>query len=317
MSVPATFKYDLSNGAITPVQEGRTAVTYPFLPNGSIGPKVYTRKLLQQEAYYVPATMGLERDSVWAGGDPQAYLISESSPEHVGIGDMLRFTRSYARIPAAQTVYGSRAIQRPIMHDIFSGSSYAVSFDNGATSHVFTSRTAVTIAAGAGWAAPIYKVTHTAHGKAAGELTAVWIGNRLVAAGAIFDVVDANNYHITFFEIGFSAAGFAGFAVAANARYVNGVTSGPCSSKETTTYYLPGVSVGITTLSDVPVITTVIDPVSWLGEIVAYIAAGSLSTYFSIVESGPLERWLAGPIYSQTSISIQMKDALETVSVSA
>lgn len=315
MSVPATFKYDLSNGAITPVQDGRTAVTYPFLPNGSIGPKVYTRRLLQQEAYYVPATMGLERDSVWAGGDPSAYLIAETSPEHTGIGDLLRFTRSYARIPATQTVYGSRVIQRPVMHDIKSGSSYAVSFDNGVTSHVFTSRTTVTITVGTTYTG----VTHTAHGKTVGSFVALWFGDRLLYAGKITVTDTADHYLVDYTEpnVGPATTGSAGYADSASARYVNGVTSGPCSSRETTTFYLPGVSVGITVLSDVPVITTVINPVSWLGEIVAYIAAGSLSTYFSIVESGPLERWLGGPIYSQTSISIQMKDALETVSVSA
>lgn len=417
MSVPATFKYDLSNGAVTPVQEGRTAVAYPFLPNGSIGPKVYTRRLLQQEAYYVPATMGLERDSVWAGGDPQAYLIAETSPEHTGIGDMLRFSRSYARIPATQTVYGSRSIVRPVMHDIFSGSSYAVSFDAGATSHRFTSRISVstvgaittareTVSVSARSPTALASCTFDVTGPTAGtsnfnntssasaiataftdrgltnvnvlkssyEITISWTGaatvnptsgtplvtggsgscnitspEREAAASDTIVVATATRILTTGSAHSGSAGGWmaawngdklvgivkptaasgssvtipaeespwntAGLAIthlafAANAanRYVNGPVH--ASIKEVTDFYLPGVSSGITTAADIALVTPKLDPVSWLGEIVA-------ATAFVVIEGSQLQRWLDGPIYSQTTISAQMSDALDTVAVGA
>jgi hypothetical protein len=249
--------------------------------------------------------------------DPFAYLIAETDPAPVGAAKLVGFTRLYARIPTTQTVYSSRAVQRPIMHDVVSGGSYAVSFDSGVTSHVFTSRAAVTIADGVGYSAPIYAVTHNSHGKSAGDLAAVWSGDRLIAFGPIVDVYNVNTYHISFINEGFPDTGYDAYATDASARYVNGATSGPVSTKHVTSYYLPGVTAGISSPTDIPVVTTKVDPVSWLGEIVAYLAGGSASTYFSTTESGPLERFLDGPIYQQTAISAQMKDALETVSVTA
>ena len=408
MSVPATFKYDLPNSAITPVQEGRTTVAYPFLPNGSIGPKVYTRRLLQQEAYYVPATMGLERDSVWPGGDPQAYLISETSPEHTGIGDMLRFSRTYARIPATQTVYGTRRIQRPILHGIVSGSSYAVSFDNGATSHVWTSRKAVTrifavpatsvvaalpssnvtfieggrtlnIAAnstaaafvsgfnttltgltqvaayvGTGYASLVWtgvmtsitppsganivqqsswnvvlysnsvittpavtSINAVAHGASVGDKVAFWNGNALTDQAVVVAVGGADYFSVQPADLKSTGTPVThcAFSSAAAGRYVTGDVS--VSTKEVTTFYLPLVTTGITTPADISLAAPKIDPVSWLGEIVAYIAGGSLTSYYSAIEGSKLDRWLDGPIYTQTVTSAQMSDALDTVPVGA
>ena len=309
MSAPATFKYDLPNSAITPVQEGRTTVAYPFLPNGSIGPKVYTRRLLQQEAYYVPATMGLERDSVWPGGDPQAYLISETSPEHTGIGDMLRFTRSYARIPATQTVYGSRIIQRPIMHMIAAGGYRAVSVDNGVTSHTIASGNCSSCTSGkvvAGTYEGYTGITKTGHGRSVNDVLLAWTGDGIAQVVTILSVFDAN----TFYVDSSHGAGFIVYALRsnANARYVNGPM--PCTVKVVTSYYLQGVTSGITTPADIPLVTSAIDPVSWLDALVA-------GTAYVVCEGSQLDRWLDGPIYSQTTISVQMSDANEQISVSA
>jgi hypothetical protein len=434
MPTPATYKFDESvSGFVQPVQDGRTAITYPFLPNGSIGPKVYTRNLLQREAYYVPATMGLERDSAWPDGDAQAYLIAESSPEWVGIGDMLRFSRTYARIPAVQTVYGSRTIVRPVMHDIFSGSSYAVSFDNGATSHVFTSRTTVSAVAapdvpntanpangstpgtlssaatisftgnnstqtfaanasdstikdqlstavtGSTASSANFKIARNTGGitvsvvttnttisaissdsatvivtplivlgvasgsgaelftldatdanasskrrvttsiaAVAGRYMALWNGDKLAGWGKVVATDGSTYSDLELSEIpgkDFAATHAAVAGVTAGSRYVNGPVA--VSTKEVTTFYLPLVTAGITTPSDITLVAPKLAPVDWLGEIVAYIAGGSLTSYYSAIEGSQLDRWLDDPIYSQTVISAQMSDALDTVSTSA
>lgn len=417
---PATFKFDDTFAFVRPVQEGRTQVAYPFISLGDRGTKTYSRTLLQREANYVPAVLGFERDSVWPEGDPAAYLISETSPEPVGIGDLLRFTRTYARLPAQQTDYGSRMIDRPVMHDITAGGYYAVSFDNGVTSHVFSARKSVTavgaitladtnqtvtanalpsstitigkvaggtvafstgsdeatiqsaLASALGSSLYVTKgdgnitivgpsmattvkyvgaspvtglevqyntdsttgtlvirstnqtrlfdpltptsirtLTSAAHGGAVGELVAVWNGDKLLGTTKVLAVA-TDTVTIAADEspwsIGSLAVTHLQFADTSSTRYVNGPAN--CTVKEVTDFYLPGVSSGITTPADIALVAPKLDPVSWLTAIQA-------GTTYLVSEGSQLSRWLGGPIYQQTTISVQMSDALDTVAVGA
>lgn len=423
---PATFKFDDTFAFVRPVQEGRTQVAYPFITNGDRGTRTYSRTLLQREANYVPAVLGFERDSVWEGGDPAAFLIAETSPEHTGIGDLVRFTRTYARIPAQQTVYGSRMIDRPVMHDITAGGYYAVSFDNGVTSHVFSARKSVT-AVGAitlattdetitpqslghieisvtgqagtqtfytddsdatiqsacntavtGGGSNRFFITHDAyglhihlspvslvagtndirvvscsdsnieisgsgavgdtisiraakatnvvdpntptnirtltsagHGGAAGDYLAVWNGDKLLGTTKVL-AVTTDTVTIRADEapwaVGSLAVTHLQFADTSSTRYVNGPAN--CTVKEVTDFYLPGVTTGITTPADITLVAPKLDPVSWLTAIQA-------ATAYVVTEGSQLSRWLGGPIYQQTTISVQMSDALDTVAVAA
>jgi hypothetical protein len=71
--------------------------------------------------------------------DPFAYLVEESELSVVepGLG---RFTRLFARIPANQVLPTTTLFARPNLHGLKSGTSYAVSFDDGVSSHLFASR---------------------------------------------------------------------------------------------------------------------------------------------------------------------------------
>ncbi len=420
------IKLDHATGFVQPVQDGRTIPSYPFLINGDIVTKIYQRELVQKEANYVPLKPGTELDSVWPGGDPNAYCLPDGPLQWTGVSDLMRFSRSYARLPAPQTIYGSRLFNRPVMHDVFSGGSYAVSFDNGETSHVFTSRKTVssvgaltggtnvavaaqefgvlphtafsivdggahtsvnyldddvstmqaniegdltdltavavsavpggitiawqgktnwvttaeqdvTIIGGAGIdgsvtflanaptvtdyqasAYPLRTINSTAHGGEAGDWCVLWNGDRIIGMVRVISkttdafVIPCADDQLTSSTLALTHCGFAPDAAA---RYVNGPVA--VSVKEVTTFYLPGVTVGITTPSDIALIVPKITPILWLGEIVAFIAGGSLASYYSVIEGSQLEPWLGGPFYMQTAISAQMSDALDTVSVSA
>lgn len=75
-----------------------------------------------------------------SAADQFAFLCQETPPDAGSLRQgIARISRNYCRLPAQQTDYGSAIITRPVMNDIFSGSSYAVSFDND-RSWVFTSR---------------------------------------------------------------------------------------------------------------------------------------------------------------------------------
>lgn len=113
MATNAT-KFDDAYGYARPVQDGPTSVAYPFIQNGDTAAKIYSHTLVQRESSYVPLAVGTEKDNVWEGGDPNAYNLPDGTPERIGISDLVRFFRSYARIPGTQTSYpGAKFIQLP------------------------------------------------------------------------------------------------------------------------------------------------------------------------------------------------------------
>lgn len=74
--------------------------------------------------------------------NPFEYQVGEEFEEQK-IQDPLFFSRIFASIPGIQYQPTQASFIRPVMHDIKSGTSYAVSFDKGLTSHIFASRLAV------------------------------------------------------------------------------------------------------------------------------------------------------------------------------
>lgn len=76
------------------------------------------------------------------GSDPFAFLVNETPPD---IDFMMgRFTRRYARVPGNQIIPSNQWFTRPVLHNIKSGTSYAVAFDNQKYSWRFDSRVAIT-----------------------------------------------------------------------------------------------------------------------------------------------------------------------------
>lgn len=76
--------------------------------------------------------------------DSLAYIVKETDPVPTGHGNLLRFTRRFARIPGNQVIPSSKYLNRPILNNIKSGSAYACSFGDQAYSHIWTSRISVT-----------------------------------------------------------------------------------------------------------------------------------------------------------------------------
>lgn len=76
--------------------------------------------------------------------DPFAYLAAESSPAPTGIGDLVRFDRTFARIPGQQVTRDYQSFARPNCSGLKSGSTYAASLDGGNSFHLWTSLKSVT-----------------------------------------------------------------------------------------------------------------------------------------------------------------------------
>lgn len=386
---------------------------------------------------YLPTTSATRtsslrtRDAVDNSGDTAAdyfaFLCQETPPDAGSLRQgIARLSRTYMRVPAAQTDYGSSIINRPKMNNIKSGSSYAASFDDdtsvvwsarktvnsistpeapanssvespatigtlpasvtisftgntgtqtfaanasdatikdqlstavtgstasaanfkivrnvtGVTVSVVTTNTTVSaissdaasvvvtplitlgLATG-GVAMEIFSfeaatvnaasirtlTTSAAHGFSAGNLVALWNGDKLVGTGTMVAAPTTTTLTIELKEIpgkDFAVTNCA--RMNDGTRYVNGPVS--VSTKIVTDFYYPGWSPGITTPADIALVTPQLDPISWLGLIVA-------GTTYGVIEGSQLEKYLGGPFYSQTTVSAQMSDALDTVSASS
>lgn len=145
------------------------------------------------------------------------------------------------------------------------------------------------------------------HGASVGEKCGLWNGNTLVQTGNVAGVTDS--YNITVLISDLSSPDFnitnATFAAAASYRYANGAKM--VRTKSVKEFYLPTVTGGITTYSDIPVVTTYTSPQAWLDQIVA-------GSSFVAIDSGNVEQWM-GPIYYRDTVSCLMSSALESLSL--
>lgn len=148
-------------------------------------------------------------------------------------------------------------------------------------------------------------INATSHGGVAGDKVALWNGDKLIKTSVVVAVNSANQFTIPLEDLPGADAVITAVAMSSDAAacYANGPKV--CTVREVTTFYLPGVSTGITTYADIPTQTTYLDPVSWLGRIVA-------ASTWAAVEVSDVSQWL-GPILKQSVTEIQMDDALDSV----
>lgn len=108
----------------------------PYIPTTSAE---VTRSLAYVDGVSTPKIYGNNQPFMDYDQDSLAWIVDESEPVHTGVGNLLRFTRRFARIPANQVIASSKYIDRPSVHGAKSGTAYGVSFRDG-YDHIFTSR---------------------------------------------------------------------------------------------------------------------------------------------------------------------------------
>lgn len=158
------------------------------------------------------------------------------------------------------------------------------------------------------FAASVRALTSTAHGGAVGNRVALYSGARIVAMSTV-QAVTANTFSVFTKDIPESAIVIdsAVFDKDAALRYVAGPV--PVSTKITETFYLPGVSGGITTPADITLAAPQTDPVSWFGLLTS-------SATYAVIDGAELEQW-RGPIFRVTKTEADMSDAKISVAITA
>jgi hypothetical protein len=88
---------------------------YPFRKNGDRETAIFQQEYWQRASTFVPSELKVPHET-----HRDFYLISESEPVDVlpGAG-VLRFVRTYAKVPATQTVSASRFIPKPEISGLF------------------------------------------------------------------------------------------------------------------------------------------------------------------------------------------------------
>lgn len=153
-------------------------------------------------------------------------------------------------------------------------------------------------------------VTAAGHGGLAGNRVALYNGDRIVALSKVVaKTTDTFTFQTADLPGADAEVTACVFDEDAATRYENGPID--CSARTVVRFYLPGVTSGVTTMSDVPNFTPKTSPLAWAGEVVAYAASPSTATY-SAIETAALERWLDGPILVKRVVELQLADALTT-----
>jgi hypothetical protein len=160
-----TTAYDSPTAYLEPTPSGPPQRIWPFLANRDRITTLATYPYRQRAATYQPGAIGYETDPA----DPLAYLTAETDLTPSGPG-LVRFARTYARIPTPQIIPTTRLFERPNLHGAKSGSTYAVSFDDGATSWIFSSRLSISAIA------TLDRATKTVTGTTSGSGTVTGTG---------------------------------------------------------------------------------------------------------------------------------------------
>jgi hypothetical protein len=292
-------------------QSGPTRVSYPFLnyPTKDKVTKRYDITGWVLPGSYTPANaLSTYPGDGTIAADNVAYLVNESEPQLVA--GSYSVDRAYCNIPNTQTRWGSQIIVRPVMHDIATAGVYAVTLDEGETSHLFNSRLTCVQVYDQNTTTQLRLLENTSsNGASDGDTLIAWNGDRIVGITTIFEVNSASSVTVQANEAPWNANSLAitHFQVARSAwkRVVNNEIN--VSTKITENFYLPSVTPGISTPSDITLYPSELDPVSWLAAIAA-------SNTWAVVNGTEVDVW-QGPIYRATKTEVRLADAVRTVAV--
>jgi len=253
-----------TDGTFTsPKQNGPKRVSYPFLNN----PVKDTTTVMTERDYYVLPANYTPAAALSTDPDSNVSYLVEETPPVVERG-VYKFTRTYCNIPGNQVKPTSRIFVRPSMNGVTVNGFYAVSFDGDETSSIFSSVQNIT-AVGLPLSTGLRSFVCNLHGGALGDQVALYNGTKVVAQTTVQLITNTDVFSVLSNEVSTANnLSVTGCVFAKNAfRVVNGPKD--CSVRTTERYYLPGITAGVNSASDIPGVPIYADPLGWLGRITA------------------------------------------------
>ncbi len=245
--------------------------------------------------------------------DPIAFLVDETSPDQSALLlGMAEWTRFYANVPEPIVKYATISINKPSFTSL-----------GGTAAGTIYATTALTTNLGSvQYLAPnlfgnnkIFSRTLPLSTSAnSGANTRVSFGSAHGLAGTetILPVNNSSVYWVAFTPSGYTVVSATivdllavnwGTSVTEVAKQIRSYTPGPdrVLAKLTTSFYLPGFTVGIATAADIPIPSPIIDDAAFVA------AAVATTSGYLTYDANPLGYWRA-PIYQQEIIQINMAD---------
>src|SRR5688572_1802572 len=93
--------------------QGARRYEYPFRKNGDRVSALFEEEYWQEKRTFTPEALKTPHEEL-----PGFYLVAESEPVEM-IAELLKFTRTYARVPVTQTVPGSLWVTKPELEGTF------------------------------------------------------------------------------------------------------------------------------------------------------------------------------------------------------
>lgn len=287
MSAQALDGYD-----INPREIGRPTIERPFSLNGDFDALVVRRRFKHLAELFAPAPL-LSPDAA----HPEAYMVHPGDPGETETGPIW-FERTYATVPGDQVSVGSRVITKPAPQSNFSfslsaGSVLVASGGVEYNQHLWINSLVY---------GPIRAVTSASnglggtrincpggHGLAGSEEVVIRANslNWMRLSPSDYAVVDANNFDY----LGGLLTGIIYFAKRLRA-YTPGTSR--VGVRLTQRFYLPGITPGIATASDIPIPGTLINEADFLAAVLANTAG------FVAYDASELTKWNGWAIYTQT-----------------
>lgn len=302
----------------TPVEVGRRDEEYPFEALGDLSAVVLSRTFKQiPDNYREDRASGRFAPGAVSDSEiPDAYLMATGKPTVTATG-LFQFSRQFARVPAAQVSYGSRVITKPTAASVGGATGAAYGFVSAVSggsllgqyalfsgyvfapnSKVYGPEVVTTSANSGGNTRITFSSPHGLTGTEyiASKYDVIGYSYGIVAPTTGWSVVDSTTIDL----LGVNLGGY-GRAVA---KYLRDYTPGTArvGTRNTQSFYLPGVTSGIFSPADIPMPSVLVNDAAFLASVIA-----NTSGYITY-DASELTRWRDWPIYTQTLTAINMSN---------
>jgi hypothetical protein len=294
------------DGDFTSAQEvGAPRYTYPFRTYGDRASAYFEQDYWQLIANWTPLEMATAHPTL-----QKFYLMGESPPQRVA-PTIYQFTRTWAMVPVSNTAYSTTSVNRPLPSSVGTAVNAQKVTGSGASANlganytfgdglwinnplaasyatvynvVYYPSVTVTSAANSGNC----RVTWTGHALAGTEKIAIYLTNGGTSAHYLFgsgdySVIDSNTIDLT---------GWSAYTASTARKYLRSYTPGlaDISSQVAMSFYLPGVTPGISSASDITIPSAISTDSAFLLAVLA-----NTSGYVTYRVNG-LDYWLDGYI---------------------
>jgi hypothetical protein len=301
---------------ISATEVGPRDYEYPFRNNGDVTSSLLSVECWQQQGFYVPQTLSTPHETL-----TDFYLISETDPARFGFGDIVKFRRTFARIPTQQIEWSSMWVTIPKPSTGIGAKDTIFGYpggDNSSNAYGGGLLSANWFFGGRTYYQPLKPVTSASFG---GNVTTFIVPNHGFdnAASLVAILGNTNTPYIAGVHLINSSWAYTNANAIAGPngqnfgnfyQFIGQTNVGQFQEsgifvrcRRVTDFYLPGVSAGISSPLDIVLPTDDGNSTTFIDKLLA--RTGDVT-----IQVGELTRWRGSPIYSITKTVLSIADMI-------